>query len=321
MSGLYDGGCPSPTRSFASGYWVSCKRRGCSHCGTAWARAWSIVMRENLRHYGARVVMLSLTAPGVERLPWDRSRCKSKAPHRCSGRRGCVVEEFAADAWSVSAPARWAALRQAARLACRRRGEVPNLLARVWEPQKRGVPHLHAVFGVATVEEDKAARAFLRELARLAPEYDFGLEGLDDDHFNPVAPERVSSYVTSYLTGRRGKKGTIRENIADPRMPRSLLWVAAKLTRETHVTMRRLRYARWYLVAKRKPVSVYPRVFGDELFELAHVCAQLERVDRGPPSPTLAVTTRAETKHPHAFEVPVRIVDELRMMRRLPVAA
>jgi hypothetical protein len=283
-------------------------------------------MRENLRHYGDRVVMLSLTAPGVDRLPWDRSRCRRKAPHTCSGRRGCVVEEQAADAWSSSAPARWAELRQAARRVCRYRGQVPTLLARVWEPQKRGVPHLHAVLGVATAAEEQAARAFLAELARLAPVYDFGLEGLDDDHFNPVEPDKVARYVASYLTGRRGKKGTIRENIADPRMPRSLLWVASHLTRETKVTMRLLRRARWVIVALRGRCQLYPKLYGDELFEVAKVVCRLERAT-GPPGRMLTVTTRypkpedLRPKPPTTFEVPAAMVENLRLMRRLAVAA
>jgi hypothetical protein len=257
-----------------------CKRRGCRWCGPNWARAWGVVFRENLRHWGRRVVMLTLTPPGADRLPWDPRQCRGKRPHVCSGPRGCRVEDEAADAWSATLTKRWAALRQAVRVACRRRGHVPVLLARAWEPQKRGVPHLHLVFGCSPGPEEEAARAFLEELKRLAPEYDFGWP---NDRFEPVHPDQVARYVVTYLTGRNpSRKSSIRENLSDPRMPRSLLWVAPVLTQATLVTMRRLRYARWVLAAIRNPSGCYPRLYGQLAVDVARVCARIDR-RRGPP--------------------------------------
>src|SRR5581483_9145233 len=95
------------------------------------------------------------------------------------------------------------------------------ILERVWEPQKRGAPHLHLVVPYGTPRERKVAQIFRAELARLAPKYGFGhVQG----KLAPISGEDAARYLASYLTGRRRKKSSIRENIADPRLPKSLLW-------------------------------------------------------------------------------------------------
>lgn len=255
--------------------------------------------------------MITVTAPGVDVLPWDRSRCKLKRRHRCEGPAGCVVHDEAADAWSADASARWAKLRQAARVAAKRatpHKTPPRLLGRVWEPQKRGVPHVHVVVDCSTAELLEAAEAFRSALARLAPAYGFGRV---DKDINPHGPEKAAGYVADYLTGRqrraRVKKTSIRENIADPRMPRSLLWMTPQLTRVTRVTMRTLRYVGWYWAAVRGRCDVLPRLFGEKLQKTVQALITIEsNRRRGPPL--------------DESEARLRHVRNLRLMRQLQPA-
>lgn len=247
----------------------TCKRRNCPRCGVHWARDWRRVMAINLAAKHGPVVLVSITAPGEDRLPWDEAHCAHRRRHRHRGPAGCRVQQRAAREWADSATWRWARLRNAARLAAQRAqaneltgelGPAPTLLERVWEPQKRGVPHLHLVLGFATGAERQAARVFVDELKRLAGEYDFGYV---DGKLEPITAEDASRYLSSYLTGRNAKhKASIRENVADPVMPRSLIWLTPALTstssspriaamrerlgvaRGTGVTMRMLRKAR-----------------------------------------------------------------------------
>lgn len=312
--------CPSPNPFTGS----SCKRRGCPVCGVGWARSVGTVTERNIEHLNGAVVMISITPPGADQLPWacekvHRNRHGEVVP--CSGKRGCKVDDDAADEWAKFVREEgWKKLRDAARLAVKRAGfETSSLVVqRFWEPQKRGVPHLHVIAGARTPVEYAAANRFAVELARLAPEYRFGFVDRGKREPNQACPvrnhrDRASTwectcayalpkisaaearrYLVSYLTGRQAKKSSIRENISHERMPRSLWWLTPALSslstneriegmRErlgvphgTGVTMRRLRYVRWYFAALARRIPVYPRLFGQEMLDVALVCARLE---------------------------------------------
>lgn len=289
---------PCPHRNL----WRSaCKKRVCPICGVRWARNWFQAMVANLTAYGGPVVLVSLTAPGAEQLPWDLEHCKGRRPHECTGKDGCRVQQRAAREWADTCTWRYAKLRQAARIAAIRAMVelhgvkfAPTLLERVWEPQKRGVPHLHLIVGYRSQLEKDAAHLFVRELKRLACDYGFGfvdargkkqrngvkLRGVVVERHGvevrPIAPELAARYLSSYLTGRNSKKkNTIRENIADPVMPRSLIWLTPKLTRRTFVTMRLLRRAR-HLWAAAKGVCDAPKWAG--MVEVVKVAACFRRV-------------------------------------------
>jgi hypothetical protein len=258
--------CPH-FNSFGGGL-RTCKRRDCPRCGRSWARSWESVLRHNLIEYAGEVALITITAPGADRLPWS---CERKHEH--SGTKGCQVKADAADVWADQARRGWPKLRDAARKACTRAGWKPTLIVRTWEPQKRGVPHLHIVLGLGTQPERIAARRFVDELARLAPEYGFGYV---DRRIDAISAREASSYLAGYLLGRSGHKETIRENISDPRMPRSLIWLTSTLTRRTLATMRRLRYVRWYFAALGGRCNVVPRLRGQLLVEVARVAALVE---------------------------------------------
>lgn len=266
----------------------SCKRRDCPFCGYRWVRSWKTSLRLNLEAYGGAVALVSITAPGEDRLPWDRERCRHREGTRCSGKRGCRVQDRALREWAETLVWRWAKLRQAARAAVIRAGhEPPLLLERTWEPQKRGVPHLHLVLGYGLPRERRAAQAFADELARLAPAYDFGhvdrgkREQDGTRRLQAITGSDAARYLSGYLLGRSKRKGSIRENLADPHLPRALLWLTPKLTAITKVTIRRLRYAYWTLAAMRHG-GTRPNIFSRaERRAVALVVRQL--APRAPP--------------------------------------
>lgn len=305
--------CPTPNPFNGA----NCKRRRCPHCGKGWIASWETKMRLNLQAVcGAlglpRVVIVTLTPPGSDVLPWS---CTKEHAH--AGSRGCRVKADYADGWAAAAPDNWKRLRDASRKAVRAAGlPVAGLvLDRVWEPQQRGVPHLHFIALARTPDERAAVELFHAELVERAREYGFGRQL----HITrPMEAHEAARYIAGYLLGRSRKKGTIRDNLADPRMPRSLVWetpaIASLSTGErmsawrerlglregTGLTMRRLRYARWYLAALKRRVDRYPALPTDELVAVAKVATLLER---GPPASTL-----------HHFRT-------LRLMRALAMAA
>jgi len=282
--------CPTPDPFTGS----RCKRRGCPCCGKGWVASWEAITRLNIGALGGRVVLLSLTAPGADRLPWSCDR-----DHKHAGSNGCRVKADYADAWAAAAPDNWKRLRDAARWAVKAAG-LPTaalVLERVWEPQQRGVPHLHVVAGARTPLEREAVERFHAELVRLAPDYGFGPQL----HITrPMEAREAARYLAGYLLGRSRKKGTIRDNLADPRMPRSLIWITPAigsiskgermvawrerlgLREPTGLTMRRLRYARWYLAVRARKVFAWPNLYGAELQAVARCATLLER-QNGPP--------------------------------------
>lgn len=319
-----------------------------------WARSVGAVTRHNLEWLAGDVVMITITPPGVEELPWGctrRHRDRFGNPAPCSGRRGCKVDDDAADEWSQYAARKgWKLLRDAARKAVERAGlpAATLVVERFWEPQKRGVPHLHVIAAARTPLEYHAANRFAEELERLAPLHRFGR--VDRGQRTPSAgcPVRhhkaataaeiqactcayalprisardVSGYLVSYLTGRQAKKSTIRENISHPRMPRSLWWLTPALSslspsprleamRErlgvrggTGVTMRRLRYVRWYFAALDGRCGVLPRLFGQDMLDVALVAARLEPKRSRAPGESFEAAQLRHQRH-------------LRLMRRL----
>lgn len=225
-----DGRCPRVAE-----WKSSCKSRACPVCGPGWARRQQTKVRVNLEHYGGKVATIAVTAPGAKVLPWA---CEKNHVH--SGTRGCRVQARPLREWCSTLGWRWRKLRDAAQLETKRTvGGRVVILERVWEPQKRGAPHVHLVVPYGTFDEMRRADVFRAELARLAAGYGFGrVQGT----LRAISGEDAARYLASYLTGRRRKKSSIRENIADPRLPKSLLWEAPALSsvsvKERMVAMR-----------------------------------------------------------------------------------
>jgi hypothetical protein len=204
-----------------------------------------------LRAYGdwyrevlCQVRMITVTAPGVDRgLPWDEDHCAQLGAHRHSGELGCRVVPAAAGTFNKLAPAWWSELHREARQAATRAvGTAPEMLARIYELQKRGVLHLHLVVGYSIPGERAAADRYVAELSRRAPRHGFGYV---DRKVQVKEPTAAAAYLSSYFVNGKGTKKQLSESVQDRRMPRSIIYVASWLSRRSGITMRSLRLKRY----------------------------------------------------------------------------
>lgn len=202
-----------------------------------------------LKAYGAegqgdrQVRMITVTGQGSEGLPWDEDHCAHLGEHRHSGRLGCRVLPAAADAYNAAAPAWWTELHRQARQAAKRAvGCAPSLLVRVWELQKRGILHLHLVVGYSTLEEKRAADRYVEELSSRAARHGFGFVDRKREVKQPTA---AAAYLSSYFVAGRKGKVTLTETVQSERMPRSIVYVAPRLSQLSGLTMRSLRLKRF----------------------------------------------------------------------------
>jgi hypothetical protein len=159
----------------------------------------------------------------------------------------------------------------------RETGFKGKLAARVWEKQKRGLAHLHAVISVESAEHVRWAEAYITALREMAPRYGFGFV----DGWHKVGRKfwpgvQAAAYLSSYFAGGRGRKMAITENVLDSDLPRLLVFVGRDLTAHTGCTMRSLRNAR-RLWASRQGLAEPPRVTLEEWLAAA---AMLERRKR-----------------------------------------
>ena len=226
---------------------AKCRRRVCPGYAPLWAGDQRRKLFENLAAYeGGEVVVLAVTAPGADQLPWDEAHCRELGPHVHSGPRGCRVDRLAAQRWNATASKRWTRLNRRVQQAVCRHGVPPRLLVRIFELQHRGVLHVHPVLGFKTPAERYAAHLYAKYLFGLAPSYGFGFT---ERKLQSRSPRRVAAYLSSYfVAGKRGKL-SLQESVMSPDMPHSIVWVSPALTQQTGVTMRELRFRRfvWFL--------------------------------------------------------------------------
>lgn len=191
-----------------------------------------------------KIRMVTVTAPGVDGgLPWDEAHCWHLGPHTHSGTLGCKTLAAPAALWNESAPAWWSELhRQARQQAKRSAGVAPELLVKIWEPQKRGVLHLHLVVGYTTPSERHAAGLYVEELNRLAVRHGFGYV---DRKVSVKEPSAAAAYLSSYFVTGKGKKVSLRESVQSEILPRSIFYVARWLSARSGITMRSLRLRRY----------------------------------------------------------------------------
>lgn len=208
----------------------------------------SRVIREAVAAYGEQrpCWLVTVTAPGVDRLPWD-----AEEPGR--------VELHAANAWNASARPRWSqGLHHLARTRTARAGHRLNVLAMVWQMQARGVLHVHLILGYDGPDRE-AARFYVKQLRELAPRYDFGYidaRDIDGKRRATVMPGwRAANYVSRYLS----ESTQFLDALAAEHRPKRLWWVRPELTSRSGVTMRRLRRARYLYVINSWPKAIYYR--------------------------------------------------------------
>lgn len=185
-----------------------------------------------------QVVLVVITAPGVETLPFDPRKCRVYGRHKCSGAIGCRVDERARDAWEATMQERWCSLREATVMQLAREGLSSPLVAWGDEDQRRGVWHRNLVlrFGTASVR-------FVQVLSELAPRYGFGYV---DRLATPRPGIAAGSYMAGYIASGSGKKdgASVRDIAQRSPSRRRVWWVSPKLTKRSNVTMTALRNGR-----------------------------------------------------------------------------
>lgn len=257
---------------------TACKARRCPGYAPLWAGDQRRKLFDNLAAFedvvrvkDAHAVMLSVTAPGADVLPWDRDRCRRLGEHRCSGDLGCTVRRNAAKEWNRTASARWSALHRRASVATGRLYGPGALwmLCRVFERQARGVLHVHPVFAYATPRQRAAVRFYRDCIERWAPEYGFGFVGRK---VRPQPARGAAAYLSAYFCAGKKEKMTLRESVMSPDMPRSIVHVSTALTQTTGVTMRELRFRRFVWARYGWLIRA-----GHDLMEPARYLAELER--------------------------------------------
>lgn len=135
-----------------------CYRRDCDHCGPIRAADQYHAFWRNIEHYGGRVVVVAVTPPGKDVLPWvERELLVAETGELV---RRSVVHPRHAYAWNSTASARYSRLWKAASKASdgvlKRHGwrsGFPRRVANVWAPQERGVWHIHEALPAATPAE------------------------------------------------------------------------------------------------------------------------------------------------------------------------
>jgi hypothetical protein len=238
---------------------VRCQRRTCPSYAETWARDTRRRLLDNLSAYPGRAVMLTLTPPGSDALPWDVAVCAHRGPHKHDGPSGCRIIAEAARAWNETAPERARVLNRVAKrradLELRRRGisQRGGKLVHAWEHQKRGALHQHFLVGMGTAEQDAWgtnvdglwARIYGEALHELAPKYGFGFVDTKPLYSEAPKPAReAAAYLSGYFISGRGKKATITETVRSRDVPSLVVYVSPKLTRQTFCTMRNLRRSR-----------------------------------------------------------------------------
>jgi hypothetical protein len=207
-------------------------------------------IRVNLREYGGLSCVIAVTPPGeAAGLVWDRRLCMHPAGERCSGPKGCRVDERAAGIWNEASRRWWRELnricKQRADRAIRRLGAAckGGILMYEWELQRRGVWHLHVVVGMETAVEKAWAYEYVEALAELALAKGFGFIDRKPLH-SPQPAERSARYLSKYLA-KWQEDGSLEITETVRSAGRTLLnYVCRPLTAKSGCTMRALRNVR-----------------------------------------------------------------------------
>lgn len=217
---------------------------------------------QNTESYGGAVALVTITAPGDDRLPRDEHG---------------QVGDLERREWNQSAPDRWRSLHRAAAMRSRRGGHRLSLLAWSWEYQRRGMLHKHLIVGVETAAELAGAHAYVAALHELRHRHDFGFvdrgrkRSAGGGRALEIVPAlRAGRYVAKYLAKRENGVLTVSETVLAADVPPLVVYVSRALTAKTGITMRELRWRRHVQVVGFDPKT-------GEVWE-SYICNQLLRL-------------------------------------------
>jgi hypothetical protein len=130
-------------------------RAKCGPCSTVKHGDLKAIGRSGFDRPSDRCGLLTLTAPGADVIPWDTAKC-GHVLGECSGKLGCVVDMEAAAVWHHDVARRWSWF------VTYLRRHVDFEYMKVYESQKRGVLHIHALFRVTGPVTERRFRAAVR---------------------------------------------------------------------------------------------------------------------------------------------------------------
>ena len=201
------------------------------------------LLRANLEGVDGTVWLVTITAPGQDRLPCSTVTCATKGEHRQRAADGCRVDERAAVLWNRTAQKRWSELGRRAVQHTRRAGHRSPVLAGVWQLQRRGVLHKHLVLAYGTLAERRSAQEYVTYLRGHCARWGFGyVDARNRGNGSTVMHARAAAnYLTADLTDERAQLLRAAQR-AD--RPRRLVYVRPELMTASRCTMRRLRRVR-----------------------------------------------------------------------------
>jgi hypothetical protein len=288
--------CGRPTYGGAS----FCKSRECERYGLIWAADWRRVLFDNLAALELLtpnlapglehlVVMPTVTAPGVdpvydpatgevtcEGLPWDLACCSHAPWEKHSGKIGCRVQGLPAAGFNRTADSNWSKFWR--RVAIKTRRELGNdalvLVGKAIELQARGVKHVHPVLLASTPKQRAGAARAIELMGELSGAFGFGAVWAPE---KAMSAKAAAAYLSSYFVVGKREKMQLTETVAHPAMKKSRpLYVTSKLTTQTGVTMRELRFRRYVWVNWGTLVRM-----GGEWVDVARRLAELQRANGG----------------------------------------
>lgn len=270
--------CISCSRSLPPGG-GRCKRRDCRSYVDDWLRDQGVRVLENLAAWDGQVLMVTVTPPGADRLPWEldvwereqraRSCVAAIMGHRslsgpapcdhdgpCASRLGCRVDPDLCRSFNAAALQRWSELWETARTKVWRAygGGQLHLLAYTMEPQRRGVLHMHLVLGFRTARERGALGLAVSTLKRNAAAHGWGFVDDGRNMGRVLGAGPAAAYVSKYLT-KPEKSAAVRTMVLGGQFPRRGIYVANRLSGRTRTTMRNLRAKRQVWAETREQVS------------------------------------------------------------------
>lgn len=216
---------------------MKCQRRDCPANREQWGRDQITRFKWNFSAWDGYAQMVTLTAPGKDRLPWDLEVCGHPDDSLCTGggKSPCRVQAGPAMAWNLGEPARWKRARKRTDAKARRKGiTVSKFVILGYALQvRRGVIHRHVVIGWKGVPPS-ASRWYVRELQRAAKRCGYGRESKAGE-ISKGNGINLASYLGRYIA-----QGSWEAIAVAPRGA-LVTFVAPRLTRITGVTTRHLR--------------------------------------------------------------------------------
>lgn len=169
----------------------------CEPCSTSHRKDVAYIGRSGASDSPTGFFFVTLTAPGIEVLPWDNVICGHEGGE-CSGELGCVVEQFAAAEWNYSMPQNWSWFVTYLRRELAKYGLSLEFFKTI-ETQERGVLHIHALVRLDGV---MSRRRFAAMVKTCAIQWGFG-RVLNVQHIDPLdglTMARKAGYCASYVT-------------------------------------------------------------------------------------------------------------------------